>query len=101
MNNDDFEDEEFEWDRTKSAESAQSHGVPFEEARKVFDDPHGLDFEDRSQSYDEQRFIRIATAIGRILFVVWTPRGERRRILSARAAERQERRRYHEQNERW
>jgi uncharacterized DUF497 family protein len=101
MNKDDFEDGEFEWNRTKSAEGGQSHGVLFEEARKVFDDPYGLDLEDRRRSYDEQRFIRIATAVGRILFVVWTPRGERRRILSARVAERQERRRYHEQNERW
>lgn len=101
MTIDDFQDEDFGWDSAKSADSVRAHGVSFEDARKVFDDPYGLDFEDNSQRYDEQRFIRIATAAGRILFVVWTPRGERRRILSARAAERQERRRYHEQNERW
>jgi uncharacterized DUF497 family protein len=101
MNDDDFQDEQFEWDRAKSTESVRTHGVLFEEARKVFDDPYGLDFEDRSQSYDEQRFIRIATAAGRVLFVVWAPRGERKLIISARVAERQERRRYHEQNDRW
>jgi hypothetical protein len=53
---------------------------------------------DRRQDYGEERFILLGMVQERLLAVSYTMRGERVRIISARFAEPQERRRYHEEN---
>jgi uncharacterized DUF497 family protein len=88
----------FQWDDTKAAKNYAEHGVTFEAARDVFDDPFALDWPDEGQDEGEQRFVTLGIVEGRLLFVVYTMRGDAIRIISARLAEPFERRRYHDEN---
>ena len=79
-------DEEFEWDDAKAASNFEKHGVRFEQACLAFRDPFALEFADQRQDYGEARYILIGMVEGRILFVSFTERGGRMRIISARGA---------------
>ena len=94
-----MEDEEFEWDDEKAASNADKHGVTFEQARSVFRDPFAIEFLDDRQDYGEDRYILIGMTETNVLVVVYTERQDRNRIISARKAEANERRYYHEQNQ--
>ncbi|MBV8167241.1 MAG: BrnT family toxin [Alphaproteobacteria bacterium] len=61
----------------------------------MFLDPHAIEFED-VHATDEARFNVIGLVDGRMLFVTYTLRGERMRIISARGADPREKKRYHE-----
>jgi hypothetical protein len=91
-----MQDDEFEWDDEKSAVNLAWHTVSFKFARLAFGDPFAVGREDRRENYGERRCILLGMAQGRLLHVTYTMRGERIRIISARAAEPRERRRYHE-----
>ena len=91
-------DNAFEWDEAKAAENAARHGVSFEKARLVFDDPFAIEFVDSREDYGEQRFVIIGMAEDRVLFVAYTLREDKIRIISARGAEPHEKRIYHEEN---
>ena len=93
-----MDDGAFQWDDQKAAANFAKHGVSFERARGVFDDPFALEFADGRQDYGEDRFIVIGMVESRLLFVVCTMRGEVIRIISARGAEPYESRRYHDIN---
>ncbi|NJO37162.1 MAG: BrnT family toxin [Rhizobiales bacterium] len=92
-------DDEFEWDDEKAAHNAEKHGVTFEEARPVFRDPFAIELLDDREDYGEDRFILIGMSATGVLVVVYVDRQERNRIISARKAEPNERRFYHEQNQ--
>ena len=47
----------FEWDQTKAHSNMAKHGVSFDEATTVFDDPYARVIEDPDHSIDEERFI--------------------------------------------
>lgn len=86
---------EFEWDEDKAKSNIRKHGVTFEEAAEVFFDP----FYQRGDASmdDEQRDFIIGYSLSqRLLLVVYTERGERTRIISARPATRSERKLYEE-----
>jgi uncharacterized protein len=88
----------FEWDVEKGKSNARKHGVSFEEASAVFYDPAGISFDDVIHSVGEARFLMIGYSDRqRLLLVVHTDRGSCIRIISARLANKQERRCY-EQN---
>ena len=89
-------DDEFEWDDAKAASNYVDHGVAFDMARAVFQDPFAIDWLDGRKAYGEVRYSTIGMADGRLLYVAYTMRGERIRIISARGAEPHERRQYHE-----
>ena len=91
-------DNEFEWSDSKAAQNLEQHGVSFESAREIFGDPFALEWLDTSEDYGEARYAVIGMVQSRLLFVAYTLRGERRRLISARGAEPYERRRYHEEN---
>lgn len=91
-------DSESEWDDRKAAANLARHDVSFEDARLVFSDPFAIGREDRRESYDEPRYVRIGMVHGRLLHVAYTMREDRFRIISARVTEPRERRRYHERN---
>ena len=93
-----MDDEIFQWDDTKAAENYAAHGVPFEAAREVFADPFALEWLDDREDYGEDRYILLGMVENRLLYVVYTMRGEKIRLISARGAEPQERRQYHEEN---
>jgi uncharacterized protein len=89
-----FQGAEFEWDDNKASSNLQKHGVSFEEAAEVFFDPF-FQMGDASRGSDEQRdFILGYNLSQQILFVVFTERKERTRIISARHATRTERKLY-------
>ena len=91
-------DDDFEWDDAKAGQNLANHGVSFETARLAFDDPFAIAREDRRQDYGEDRYILLGMVDHRLLAVAYAQRGARVRIISARAAEPRERRRYHEEN---
>ncbi|MBM4084515.1 MAG: BrnT family toxin [Planctomycetes bacterium] len=88
----------FEWDPNKAALNLRKHGVSFDEASTVFDDPLARIFDDEDHSAAEAREIIIGHSIAdRLLIVSFTERSEDViRIISARRASRRERRDYEE-----
>ena len=90
--------DDFEWDDAKAAQNLAKHGVSFEAGRLAFDDAFAVAREDRRHDYGEERFILLGMVQERLLAVSYGVRGEQVRIISARFAEPQERRRYHEEN---
>ena len=93
----------FEWDEKKKRENLRKHGVLFETATLVFEDPDAITRRDDAFE-DEERWITLG-AIGAtlVLVVVHTYRGadneEVIRIISARLASPRERRKYEEAHE--
>jgi len=86
---------EFEWDEDKARANLSNHGVTFQEARTVFNDPLYVDFYDPDHSEDEDRFIVIGQSQQRrLLFVSYLERGNRTRLISARATTRREKETY-------
>ena len=76
---------EFEWDPEKASTNLSKHGVPFDEAKTVFDDTFYVDFYDPDHSFGEHRFIIMGESRqGRLLMVSYTERGENLRLISAR-----------------
>jgi uncharacterized protein len=74
----------FEWDSDKAAANLAKHGVSFPEAATVFADPLAVYLDDGS---GQGRMVVIGTSLReRVLYVVHVERGERDRIISARAA---------------
>jgi uncharacterized DUF497 family protein len=91
----------FSWDPAKAASNVAKHGVTFEEARTVFDDP-GIRLQLQTHS-DEPRLAAIGySSANRILFVVVieVSHEETVRIISARKATRSERKDYEAQQRR-
>lgn len=87
--------DEFEFDPAKAKANLRKHGVVFSDAEQALRDPNALTIED-PDSEDEQRFITLGMdALGRVLVVIHTQRGERIRIVSARKASRGEMENYH------
>jgi uncharacterized protein len=86
--------DDFEWDWTKAAANYKKHGVRFEHAVLAFEDPFALVELDESEEYGEDRFLLTGRAAGGIVVVVYTERGERVCIISAREATEYERRNY-------
>jgi uncharacterized protein len=82
---------QFEWDAQKAKLSYKKHGVSFDEAKTVFNDPYSITTPDSEHSADEDRFIDIGLSTqGRLLVVVYTERKERIRIISSRNATKRE-----------
>lgn len=91
-----MKDEDFEWDQAKAASNLAKHKVSFKQARDVFRDPFAIELLDDREDYGEVRLILIGMTAERMLVVVYTIRDEKVRIISAREAEANERRFYHE-----
>ncbi|CAA7619708.1 BrnT family toxin [Magnetospirillum sp. SS-4] len=80
----------FEWDEAKSEANLRNRGFDFAYASLVFDGPI-LEMDDDREDYGEKRVQVIGQVDDDILFVVFTWRGDTRRIISARLANRRER----------
>ena len=85
---------EFEWDLAKAKANLRKHKVPFLVACEVFKDSGRLERLDSSGDYGEERWIVLGRAGRKILSVVYTQRGQRVRLISARRADRNEQRSY-------
>lgn len=76
---------EFEWDEGNKQKNWLKHGVKLEEAEEVFLDKHHRIAKDQIHSADEDRFILIGlTKLKRKLFIVFTIRQNKVRVISAR-----------------
>lgn len=90
----------FVWNEKKNQINLQKHGVNFEVAKLIFDDPHLISVLDERFKYREERWHSIGSAAGIVLiFVAHTleenENGEEIiRIISARKANKSERQRY-------
>jgi uncharacterized DUF497 family protein len=89
----------FEWDEAKRAANLAKHGVDFVAAVRVFEDERLVEAEDQRREYGELRVRALGLSRGLLLMVVYTDRGDARRIISARRANRHERIAYQRQDE--
>jgi uncharacterized DUF497 family protein len=90
----------FAWDDTKNRSNLAKHGISFETASKVFDDPYALSLPERVAK-GEQRWITVGWAVGvpvilPVAHTVTEDGEEVIRIISARKATASERRGYEE-----
>jgi hypothetical protein len=89
---------EYDWDNKKAETNLSKHGITFEEAKTVFEDPLYVDFYDPDHSLGEHRFILLGqSAQGRLLFVSYMERGNGIRLISAREATLSERKAYEQE----
>jgi hypothetical protein len=84
----------FEWDERKRLRTIATRGIDFADITAVLDDPARVEVEDTRRDYGERRFLVLCPLGGRLLHVTYTLRGEARRLISARKANRREQRAY-------
>ena len=74
-----------EFNKVKRDKTLYERGLDFARASEIF---AGLHFtgQDNRGSYEEPRFITVGYLDARLIVLVWTPRGEARRIISMRKA---------------
>jgi uncharacterized DUF497 family protein len=88
-----------EWNADKAARNLTKHGVSFEDAELVFYDVGRIETFDGRMDYGEDRWATIGLAYSAVLYVVYTVRhGDTIRIISARKANANERKKYREAN---
>ena len=85
----------YQWDKEKAVANLNKHGIDFADAVSTFSDDLAITLTD--ERFEEERFITIGMdALGRVLVVVYTWRGDEIRLISARKAMRHERTQYAE-----
>jgi uncharacterized DUF497 family protein len=84
---------EFEWHEAKRSRNWDVHQLDFEDVMEIFSRPHVCAPSIRGK---EQRWSAVGPLDGVEVTVIFTMRGERCRIISARRARHDERRSYHE-----
>jgi len=85
---------EYEWDPEKNESNLSKHRIDFSDAISVFDDPHRFEVDATRPEHGEQRSKTIGGMGPVVIAVIFTIRGGRRRIISARRAPIDERRTY-------
>ncbi len=84
---------EFEWDTIKNQRNIEKHGIDFIDAARIFEHPT-LTIVDNRRDYGEKRIAAMGTVENVILYVVYTVRDGIWRIISARRANRCERKKH-------
>lgn len=84
----------FEWDEAKSDACFRERGFDFAYAARAFFDPERLIQADTRRSYGEERYQLLGKIEQRLFVVVYTPRDDVLRIISARKANQREARHY-------
>ena len=84
------------YDPAKCQTAINERGIHFADAASVFARPT-INLEDRRHDYGEQRFQTIGFLAGRMVMVVWTPRGDARHVISMRKCNDREKKVYQEQ----
>jgi uncharacterized DUF497 family protein len=74
----------FEWDENKNQANKEKHGISFEDAGGVFDDPDRIQY--IYTKGNERRYVTVGKVIKFIVAVVYTVRSGLLRIISARQA---------------
>ncbi|MCM1172167.1 MAG: BrnT family toxin [Clostridium sp.] len=89
---------QFEWDDEKEKINIKKHKLSFSIAKFVFNDENRLEIYDEENSTDEERYITIGIIQQEpvVINVVYTERGHRIRLISARKATNRERKMYYD-----
>lgn len=89
---------QFEWDEEKNKVNIKKHKIDFTVAKFVFKDENRIEIFDELHSIDEERYITIGliNQVPMVVMVVYTERGQRIRLISARQATSKERRIYYD-----
>lgn len=80
---------QIEYDTDKRNKTLEERGLDFARAGEVFAGVN-VTAEDARFDYGEPRFTTVGVLDGRMVVMVWTPRGEARRIISMRKANERE-----------
>jgi uncharacterized protein len=83
-----------EWDEAKRRSNFHKHRIDFVDAARIFDGPF-VETEDLRRDYGEKRYQAFGELDGRVIQVIYTWRSDRRRIITARRARRDERTAYY------
>lgn len=75
-----------EWDEQKRRTNLSKHGLDFADAEQIFE-YDVWEIEDTRQDYGEERIITFGLLEGRVVILIYTPRGESLRIISLRKAD--------------
>ena len=81
------------FDPVKRAATLAERGLDFEDAAEVFLGDT-LDFADDRRDYGELRVLTVGHLRGRMVIVIWTPRGSARHVISMRKANAREKARF-------
>lgn len=92
-------DKSFQWDPNKSKKNLNKHGIRLEESKEVFSDPNKITKKvaDSKGHFGEDRFKTTGSIFQKIWNVIWTPRDEDIRLISAHRAGKKDIRRYNNQ----
>jgi uncharacterized DUF497 family protein len=82
----------YEWDENKRRYNLDKHGIDFMDAIEIFHDLNRMEFENTRK--EETRFQTIGMVNDIVLFLVYTIRGRKKRIISVRRASKNERKAY-------
>jgi uncharacterized DUF497 family protein len=81
------------FDPAKRLRTLLERGLDFADAARVFEG-RTLQLEDQRRNYGERRFVSVGRLRGRLVVIVWTPRGAVRHVISMRKANGREEARY-------
>jgi uncharacterized DUF497 family protein len=84
----------FEWDGAKDASNQDKHGISFREASEAFLDLFNITIADPNHAVEEERFVLLGFAGGKLLVISFTERSNAIRTISCRKANTKERRLY-------
>ncbi|MBI2465509.1 BrnT family toxin [Candidatus Shapirobacteria bacterium] len=88
---------EFDWDQGNTVKNLIKHGIKCKEAEEAFLDNNNLVNDDISHSLSETRYHLIGKTLSRLtLYITFTQRKNKIRIISARTADKKERSLYEE-----
>ena len=89
---------QFEWDENKRKANIEKHRIDFADAVKIFDG-FFIRRKDTRADYGEDRYVTTGLLSGVEITVIYTPRNNKRRIISARRARISERKEYYKEAE--
>ena len=84
-----------EWDESKNEENKRKHKISFQAAQYVFSDPNRIERLDQSETNPGEERWQTLGMVGKVLFAVYTDRGDNIRLISARLANMAERKGYY------
>jgi len=89
-----MEDDNFQWDDEKDNKNQDKHSISFDDAKEIFMYPI-TEYVDNRQNYGEIRYIATGrNSVNFLMTVVYTFRNGKIRIISARTANKKERKKY-------
>ena len=91
-----IENFQIEWDDEKNIKNYKKHKIYFEDAAFVFLDDYRIEDYDELHSDEEDR-IKVIGKVAKVLVVIYTERGEKFRIISARYANKDDEEEYYGQ----